>query len=181
MQLLKTKSIDIAIRQISVFEIIAVKLKIALLLVAGTLLFGCSQGEEQVWTDTQGNPIPLSMWKGKWVIINYWASWCDGCIEEIPELNRFYQHNQDKNVLLYGVNYDHLTAQETQQAASKAGIQFPVIIDDPNPVMQLGEITVVPTTFIINPAGKLVKTITGINTEKSLHDTLKTLQNAKTN
>jgi thiol-disulfide isomerase/thioredoxin len=78
-------------------------LKLLLVLLCSIFMLSCTE-KGSVLHDTKGNEIPLSTLKGKWVIINYWADWCESCTKEIPELNRFYQNNQDKNIVLYGVN-----------------------------------------------------------------------------
>lgn len=118
--------------------------------------------------DSDGRLLKMTFFKDKWVIINYWAEWCETCIEEIPELNKFYEHNINKDVLMFGVNYDQPPRYELQQSVRKMGIAFPVLLEDPNVLWNLGEIAVIPMTFIINPKGKVVKRIIGLNTEESL-------------
>lgn len=137
-----------------------------------------SSQHDPLFTDTTGNPVQLSGLKGKWVIVNYWATWCDNCIAEMRELNQFHKHNQNKNIVLYGVNYDRMSPDEIKKAMSKIGVAFPVITSDPNQAWHLGDISAIPMTFIIDPNGKVVKSILGPNTEKSLSKTLKSLQNA---
>src|SRR3990167_11295234 len=71
-----------------------------------------------ILTDMNGKQIDFISLKGKWVMINYWASWCQPCLDEIHELNAFYRHNHDK-VALYAVNYDGLSLQKQQQLIQK--------------------------------------------------------------
>lgn len=118
--------------------------------------------------DADGKVIHFSSFKNKWIIVNYWADWCESCIEEIPELNKFYEHNTNKNVLMYGVNYDQLPHYDLQRSIHKMGIAFPVLQEDPSFLWKFGDIPVIPMTFIINPEGKVVKRIIGLNTEESL-------------
>jgi thiol-disulfide isomerase/thioredoxin len=120
--------------------------------------------------DAHGNKIKASQFNGKWVIINYWASWCNICLNEIPEFNNFYKKVKNKNVLIYGVNYDHLTGDDLTQAMSAADIQYPVLVEDPTSIYNLGDFGVVPVTFVINPQGKIVKKIIGPTTENALMD-----------
>jgi len=152
-------------------------LKVILFFVCCFTVINCtSQGS--VLHDTKGNSIKVSSLKGKWVIINYWADWCDNCIEEIPELNRFYEHKQGKNIVLYGVNYDRMTAGDLEMAINKTHIAFPTLLEDPAQTWSsLDEIDALPVTFIIDPNGKVVKKIVGGNTEKSLLTVLHQLQN----
>ena len=70
---------------------------------------------------TQGAAVSHSLSEDV-LVINYWAEWCKPCIEEIPELNRFYQVHA-KRVLLVGINYDRLQGDALLAEAEKAGIE----------------------------------------------------------
>ena len=80
-----------------------------------------------VYHDTHGKSVEFGKLKGKWIVVNYWASWCDTCMGEVPALNNFYRNNQDKNVVMYGVNYDRMPMDDLKLAANKARIAFPVL------------------------------------------------------
>jgi len=134
-----------------------------------TLAVSCLQAQP-VFHDTQGNTITPIQFKDKWVVINYWASWCDICLREIPELNNFYRHTKDKNVLMYGVNYDRLPATELSQAMNMAGISYPVFIEDPAKIWGFADADVIPVTYVINPQGKIAKRIVGPTTEMDLNN-----------
>lgn len=141
-----------------------------------TSLISCSDNNKTTLHDTNGNTLNTAQFKGKWVIINYWAAWCEGCVKEIPELNNFYAHNRNNNVLVFGANYDHIPMPDLAGWVDKERIAYPALVEDPGTVIKLGDIDVLPMTFIIDPHGKLVKSIVGPNTEKSLTDTLHLLQ-----
>lgn len=130
------------------------------------LLSACSQSEP-VFYEISGKQIQFSHYHGKWVIINYWAKWCRSCIEEIPMLNAFYQQNKNSVVVL-GVNYDSLPAEDLKYLVKQLNIEFPVLQQDPGEYLKLGVITAVPTTIIINPQGKVVKSLLGPQTAVSL-------------
>jgi peroxiredoxin len=144
---------------------------LGVLLLSLTLV--CCTEDSPVVYDSKGNPVQLSQLRGKWVIVNYWASWCPSCAWEVPHLNHFYE-TMDKNVVLYGVNSDE--REELEDAVKTAGIKFPVLRENPNEAWKLDPVDALPTTFIIDPKGKVVKTIVGASTEKSLRDTLRLLQ-----
>lgn len=117
-----------------------------------------------------GEPWRFSDYKGKWIVVNYWASWCKPCITEVPELDAFYQAHKDKDAMVLGVNYDFTTAEETALLAKKYGMTYPVLTSDQDPRDQLGiePVMVLPTTFIINPEGKVVATLMGEQTQHTL-------------
>jgi peroxiredoxin len=149
--------------------------KFLLILCCVFTLLSCSKSDP-VLHDTENHEVQLSKLKNKWVIINVWAAWCPSCIFEIPAFNHFYQHNKDKNVLVYGVSYDPMSLDELKQTMDKVQIKFPVLTEDPTQVWHLGDVSVLPTTFIINPKGHVVKTLYGANSEEKIVNTLKTLQ-----
>ena len=85
------------------------------------LLFITSPCAGSLMQDMSGHPVSLSDLRGKWVFINYWASWCHTCIDEIPELNRFYEQN--KNIALFAVNYDALQLDMQQKLIKQLDIR----------------------------------------------------------
>jgi peroxiredoxin len=139
--------------------------------------FACTK-QEKILHDTQGKEIAFSSLQGKWVVLNVWASWCEGCVKEIPELNNFNQHITEHDLVFYGFNFDKLEGEDLKKAIVKANIHFPVLEDDVTHLWNLGVIDVLPATFIINPNGKLVKIILGPSTEKSLRQNLNVLRQA---
>jgi peroxiredoxin len=150
--------------------------KLILLLLCGVLMMGSAQADELILHDTEGKAVQLSDLKGKWVIINYWADWCRACVEEIPELNNFYKNLKDKNIVFYGVDYDELSLPNLKSSIDSVGIKYPVLTSDPGYALNLDPVEVIPTTFILNPEGRVVKVITGSNSEKSLLKDIKALQ-----
>ncbi len=128
---------------------------------------------EPLLQSMEGKTIPFSSLKGKWVFINYWAGWCDICVDEIPELNKFYQsHKHSGKVVLYGVNYDALPAKEQRILLSKYHISYPSLLKDPAKDLALGDIAGVPLTFIFSPQGQLVKTLYGGQSAKTLNQVM---------
>lgn len=122
--------------------------------------------------DIQGQSTSFSALKGKWVLINYWAGWCQSCVDEIPELNRFYQNHKKDPVALFAVNFDDLSLFEQQNLIRKYNISYPTLLNDPAGNLSLGDITGVPVTFIFNPKGKLVKTLFGGQTAETLDEVI---------
>jgi len=126
--------------------------------------------------DMFGNTIRAKNFEGKWIVLNYWAPWCHICTKEIPELNNFYKHNRNPNIVFYGVDYDHPSVDVLREAASSMNIHFPVLVEDPDPIWKLNVAEAVPVTYIISPTGVVAKVIYGSNTETSLLVALHELQ-----
>jgi thiol-disulfide isomerase/thioredoxin len=110
-------------------------------------------------TDTQGQRHRLADYKGKWVVLNFWATWCVPCIQEIPEIAAFREQHGD--VAVIGVAIDAEDVAKTKQFAAKVGHGYPLVIADDGVEKQLGAVKALPTTRIYDPAGKLVYDKTG--------------------
>ncbi len=116
----------------------------------------------------EGDSIELSSLKGKWVFINYWASWCAPCLDEISELNRFYEEKRAGNVAIFAVNYDAMPLNRQRRLVGRFNIHYPSL--KPNSIvhLHLGPISVVPVTYVLNPQGKLSTILYGGQTMESL-------------
>jgi thiol-disulfide isomerase/thioredoxin len=119
-----------------------------------------------------GDNLTLSSLKGKWVYINYWANWCQPCLEEIAAFNQFYEKYKNKNIAIFGVNYDGLPINEQIALIKQAGLHYPSLLTDPAAALKLGDIRAVPVTFIFDPTGKLHDVRYGKQTMESLSNVL---------
>ncbi|MDR3502779.1 MAG: TlpA disulfide reductase family protein [Legionella sp.] len=122
--------------------------------------------------DLQGRDISFASLKGKWVLINYWAGWCKTCVEEIPELNRFYRKHGHDSIALFAVNYDALPLDKQHRLIRQLNIQYPSLRSDPAFALGLGDITGVPVTFVFNPKGELVNTLYGGQDVRALEEAM---------
>ena len=105
-------------------------------------------------TDTQGQRHRLADYKGRWVVVNFWATWCVPCIQEIPEIAQFHRAHDD--VVVIGVAIDAEDAAKVKQFAVKVGHDYPLVLADDRVEKQFGPIRALPTTRIYDPKGKLV-------------------------
>ena len=116
---------------------------------------------------SDNNTLDLEKYHGKWVFINYWATWCESCKLEIPELNAFAKSHPN-TVVFFGVNYDGLKSTALRQAIAQAHITFSILKTDPADALKLGAVNVVPTTFVFGPNGYFVTTLIGPQSQMSL-------------
>ena len=128
------------------------------------LLTACSQPD---FLDVEGNGIQKADLDKKWLIINYWATWCAPCRAEIPELNELSVEQKEKLNLL-GVNFDQSPMSKLPQEVRQMKIEFPVFQVDPAERFGIKVPEVLPTTYIFSPGGQLVKTLVGPQTKESL-------------
>jgi peroxiredoxin len=122
--------------------------------------------------DTAGKKVSLSDYKGKAVVLDFWATWCAPCKVEIPWLEQFHNQYASQGLEVIGVSEDNLDpddkgklAQEKSDIAAKAAemkINYPVLIDDASISTPYGGIDGLPTTFFIDRSGKVVASTVGL-------------------
>ena len=120
--------------------------------------------------DVNGQTQSLEQYRGKWVIVNYWATWCTTCMKELPDLVAFHQSNKDKDAVVVGINFEDIGMEELSTFIEDESIPFPVLSSKPIPVTPLGPVPALPTTYIIDPEGKVVAGDVGIITQQDLED-----------
>lgn len=123
-------------------------------LVLALLAFSAQAADFRV-TDTKGKVHTLSGYKGKWVLVNYWATWCPPCLEEIPDLIALHD-NKKNNLVVLGVAMDYRNGEQVKDFADSMLMSYPLILGDRKMAAQVGPVEGLPTTYLYNPQGKLV-------------------------
>lgn len=134
-----------------------------------TVLTACYP--KPVTYDSQGNPIYWRQFKDKWVIINYWAGWCSPCLTEMPALQKLFQDYKN-HILVLGINFDGASNQVIQSIRKKYQINYPMASSFPLKLLGVNDVAVLPTTFIINPQGKVAMVLKGPHTEQQLKNVI---------
>lgn len=114
--------------------------------------------------DMSGKKHQLSGYKGKWVLVNYWATWCPPCLEEVPDLVNLYDQHKQKDLMVLGVVFDYKDVKEVNEYVDDMLMSYPIVLGDDSVAAQIGSAEVLPTTFIYNPQGALVKIKRGLIT-----------------
>ncbi|MNJ45911.1 Thiol-disulfide oxidoreductase ResA [compost metagenome] len=110
-------------------------------------------------TNTHGDQVALSDYRGKVVVLNFWASWCEPCVKEMPLINEVYQSNQSDVATLF-VNAGESKA-TVNEFLTEHHFEFPVMIDVTGKVAGLYGIVGLPVTYIIDKKGNLHQSIVG--------------------
>jgi len=101
-----------------------------------------------------GTNLRLKEQRGQVVMLNFWATWCAPCRQEMPQLNRLYEKFHASGFMLFGVNVDD----DTRNAAgvsSRLGLQFPVLLDTDKKVSRLYDLNTMPSTVLIDRDGRV--------------------------
>ncbi|HIJ85508.1 MAG: Redoxin domain protein [Magnetococcales bacterium] len=130
--------------------------------------------------DLSGATIRLNDFKGKVVVVNFWATWCPPCLEEIPDLIAFQDDYGKKGVQVVGVNYMERAGEaRLKDFVARQGINYPVIHDDDDKIAEfsrsLGGVYGLPVTKVIDRNGKLVGSYMGGLTSGQLAEFIKSL------
>jgi len=135
------------------------------LILLGLLSFSISATAKPVedfsFQDINGKTLNFSDYKGKWVVVNYWAIFCPPCRVEIPDLIRFLDDNP-KKVTVLGMDAGMDEVDVLKQFAEDQKINYPIIPTQNITMNAFGEIPGLPTTYIVSPSGELVDTHVGL-------------------
>jgi peroxiredoxin len=143
------------------------------LLLAGFLAL-CSVAASAVefsMKDLKGQTHRLTDYRGKWVLVNFWATWCPPCQQETPELVALHNAHQAKDLVVLGVALDS-RKKDVEKFVTKYQVSYTMGVGDYKMAAQLGEVEALPTTFLIDPTGKLVGFQEGMITRSAIESFL---------
>lgn len=117
----------------------------------------------------QGERVELKDFRGKGVFLNFWGTWCKPCEEEMPYMEEEYKNFKDQGVEILAVNIGESNL-VVSQFVDRFGLTFPMLMDKNSEVTQLYGITPIPTTFLIDKNGEVLKVITGSMTQSHVRE-----------
>lgn len=103
-----------------------------------------------------GGKVRLSSYRGRWVFLNFWATWCPPCLHEMPAMESFYQQFKKKNMVMLAVSEDKGNSDQVAAFIKKNGYTFDIFHDPNGDASSKFMINSLPSTFIINPKGEVV-------------------------
>jgi len=108
-----------------------------------------------------GGKVHLNALKGKIVILNFWASWCGPCKEEMPSMDALNQHFKERDFVLLTISIDYGGREPVRKFIEKHPYQFSVLLDPKGNTLDLFQINRIPTTLIIDKKGKMIGRVIG--------------------
>jgi thiol-disulfide isomerase/thioredoxin len=123
--------------------------------------------------DLQGNIHRLEDYRGKWVLVNFWATWCPPCLSEIPELSSLHDAHKNNDLVVIGIAVDSGSSRKVADFSRAHGISYPIVMGNRKLAAEIGEFDVLPTSYLYNPKGEQVSYQAGELTRGSVEAYIK--------
>lgn len=122
-----------------------------------------------------GEPVSLSDLRGQVVLVNFWATWCPPCRLEMPGFQRVYEDYADQGFTILGLSTDRTSRGAVVGFLSDMGITYPIAMATAQSVQAFGAGNLLPTSYLLDKAGKARYTVKGFYTEAALERAVKRL------
>lgn len=108
-----------------------------------------------VLEDLDGRPVTLRDFRGKVVFVNFWATWCIPCRDEMPALESVYHVYRDRGLVVVGINFKEAAA-DARTLVQRLGLSFPVVLDRTGAASQAFRVRGLPVSFMLDRDGRMV-------------------------
>ena len=125
--------------------------------------------------DADGKVVHLSDYKGKVVLLDFWATWCGPCKIEIPWFMEMQRKNKDKGFEVLGVAMDDEGWEVVKPFVTKLGVNYRMVIGNDTTAQAYGGVDALPTTFLIDRAGKVAAVHVGLTSKRDFEDGIEQL------
>jgi thiol-disulfide isomerase/thioredoxin len=124
-----------------------------------------------------GKTVHFSDFKGKVVIVDFWATWCGPCRQEIPGFIELQKRYEKQGLEVVGVSVDQVGPTEVKKLAQQIGVNYPIVLADTKTTQAFGGIKAIPTTFVIDREGHIVGQHLGLTAKEEFEKEIKPLLN----
>jgi len=128
--------------------------------------------------DLKGDRVELFSFKGQVIILEFWATWCGPCREEIPVLNQLYRKYRDRGLVVIGISLDRKEPEEVKKFLDQLQVDYinvmggEEILEKYSQIAKLGPIRAIPATFVIDRKGRICQKFLGLTEKGVLEETL---------
>lgn len=120
------------------------------------------QAPEFQLTTLSGERVAIKDMQGKVVLLNFWATWCGPCRQEMPAMQRVYEEYRDQGLEIWAVNTTYNDSrQAAEEFAEEYGLDFPILLDEQSQISQQYQLLATPTTFFIGRDGVIREVVLG--------------------
>lgn len=120
--------------------------------------------------DIQGKNISSDTFKGKVLLINFWATWCGPCKQEIPDLVKLHNHYREKGLEVISIAVSSGSPKDIDKFAKSMRINYSILIGDPKVLRAFGNVSMLPTTFIVDRNGQIQQMFIGAEPYKVVEE-----------
>ena len=111
--------------------------------------------------DLAGKERVLSQWRGKLIMLNFWATWCGPCRTEMPGMERLWQRYRDKGLVVIAVSVDEEMERRVAKFVEILKLSYPIVLDAEGVVSDRYQVSALPHSFLINGDGQLIAKVVG--------------------
>lgn len=120
--------------------------------------------------DINGKSVSLSDFRGKVVVLNFWATWCSPCVKEVPDFNELQKKYGSSGLQFVGIALDDEGLSKVKPWVEKNGVTYPILLPQPDIFQKYGDMNAIPVTIIIDRNGNIRERYTGARQRQVLED-----------